>query len=160
MALQNEAKIDFLINRYQRSIFSLILNLIGGDKNAAYDIAVASFVQASQNCSLDATDAFFCKLAAAALEKCRAAEVVPVADATDFRELPVEKRKILQITRNALYSLPFETKALLLLRDQLRLPYRVISTILKVPEKNVRVAMNSARADLRKQIEEILTHAR
>ena len=64
------------------------------------------------------------------------------------------------MVRKALYSLPFDTKALLLLRDQLHLSYKGIAAVLHVPESKAKIRTTQARSELRQKIEEVLSRAR
>lgn len=102
MTLQNEKNIADLITRFQQSIFSLVLSLIGGDKNTAYDIAAASFVKTIQATSLFGKEnRFFVKLAATAIEQSRNVKAMLAFDESDFPDLPSEKRQSLRLTRAA-----------------------------------------------------------
>lgn len=59
---------------------------------------------------------------------------------------------MLRFVRSALYVLPFEERALVLLRDQLNLSYRRIAAIVGAGEEAVRRRTVSARRDLREGI--------
>jgi DNA-directed RNA polymerase specialized sigma24 family protein len=53
--------------------------------------------------------------------------------------------------------LPFATKALLLLRDQLHLPYKDIADIFHTSESDARAQTAQAQMRFREKIEEILS---
>ena len=42
---QEEERIQKYIARYQKEIFTLVLYLVGGDKNVAYEVTVAVFTK-------------------------------------------------------------------------------------------------------------------
>jgi len=153
----DDTKIHGLVSRYQQSIFSLVMYLIGGDKNTAYDVTVQAFVQAFQATPfLQKEDAFLIKLTAAAIHQSQVTEAMPANDDADFVLLPPEKIKVLQVTKKALSLLPFNSKVFLLLRDQLHFPYHLTSVILRTPEKVVRIETSQSRQELREKIEEVL----
>jgi hypothetical protein len=145
--------------RFEQSIFSLAFHLTSGNKNAAYDITVSSFVEADAFDS-GQKDIFFAKLAALAVEKCRTVESAPRSDGSECLDLPAKRKKLLAMTKAALYRLTFESKTCLLLRDQLHLSYAMIARILKISEPGARIQTTQSRVDLRDKIEEILKNAR
>jgi DNA-directed RNA polymerase specialized sigma24 family protein len=157
MSQQDEGCIKLLINRYEKKIFALVLSLIGGNKDKAYDIATSSFAEALPLVSpLDNRETSLSKIAGIAFEKCRQSATVPSFDAPFVLDLPPEQKELLRIVNTALQALPFETKASLLLRDQIHLPYRNISGIMQTSENATRVMITKARIELRKKIEELL----
>jgi len=156
MALANESRIQYLISRFQKSIFALVLHLVGGDPNAAYDVTVSAFVKVLKAGPLFEDNAFFLKLVGAAIEQSRGVHLMPVADDIAFGDFPAERRKLLQIMKTALLTLPFEAKVPLLLRDQMHLPYQAIGAVMKMSEKDARLKTNEARGQMRKKIEELM----
>lgn len=161
MLQQDESSIKLLINRYEKKIFAFVISLAGGNKDKAYDIAVSSFAEAIPLISpLDTRGVSLAKIAEAAFKKCRQLAVVPSLDTSFVLDLPPEQKESLRIVNTALQTLPFETKALLLLRDQLSLPYRNISKIIHTSENATRVMITKAKVALREKIEESLGRAR
>ena len=155
---QEEERIQQYIARYQKGIFALVVYLIGGDKNTAYPITVNVFSKVLpmvNSLSFD-EEKFYIKLIREAVLQSRKARAMPVADGGDFTHLTGEKRKALDMTRAALLALSFDDKLILILRDQMRLPYRIIAAVVKKSEKIVRVDSNHARLRLRKKLEGVL----
>lgn len=160
MLYQDEESLKPLISRYQQRIFALVLYLIGGDRDKAYDIAASSFVETIRTTpSPWERDIFLARLAGAAIERSRDVKIIPSFDESNFVDLPPGERESLRIVKIALQKVPFNTKSLLLLRNQLHLPYKEISAILRISEKSVRVQTTQARIQLRKKIEEALNGA-
>jgi len=158
--MDDERTLKVRIDRYQQGIFALALYLIGGDRDRAYDITVSSFVGAMQAASGDEpNDIFFIRLAEAVVKTSRAVKVVPVADESDFSDLPPEKQKSLSVVKSVLQKLSFEARALLLLRDQLHFSYADMAVILKASENNVRSETTQAHVQFREKIEEVLSGA-
>lgn len=159
---KNEARIEFLITQYQQRVFSLVLSLIGGDKTMAYDITVSCFIETIRTTPLfwvKKEDIFLIKLAAIAVKKCRDIKPMPFIDEVDFVDLPLIKRKSLQLMRRALSALPFDEKVLLLLRDQIHLSYQEIAAVFRMSEKDIKIQMSEVRSQLRKKMEEVLGSA-
>jgi len=159
--MEDEKVLKFRIERHQQKIFALVLYLIGGDKNKAYDIAVASFVEAIRlTPNFDLEETFLTKLANAAIIKSQGVKVIPTFDESDFKDLPTGKQKSLSLVGRALHLLPFETKSLLLLRDQLHLPYKCIADIFKISESDARAQMSQVQLQFRDKIAEVLSSGR
>jgi len=153
----DELTAKLLIDRYQQRIFALILYLIGDDRDKAYEIAASSFVEALCAVSFRGKgNSFLIKLVGAAVEKSRDVKIMSSFNETDFMDIPSEKREVLLIVKRALQALPFTDKALLLLRDQLRLSHEDICAILRISKDGVGVQTTQARVRLRKKIEEAL----
>jgi len=157
MAQQDERSLRLLIHRYEKKIFALVLYLAGPDKDKAYEIAAGSFAEAIPLITpLDDDKDILSKIAGVALERCRHTVPVPFCDAPPVLNMPPEQRESLRMVTMALQALPVDSKALLLLRDQLHLPYRRISEIIKAPEDTTRVQITKARVDLRNKLEDQL----
>jgi len=156
-AMEDEKILKFQIQRFQQRIFALALWLIGGDKNKAYDISVASFAEALRVFSSnESEDILLNKLASATIKRSQGVEVMPSFDESDFLDLPAGKRKSLSLVARALQLLPFETKTLLLLRVQLHLPYKGIAAIFQISESDARSQMGQAQMKFREKIEEVM----
>jgi DNA-directed RNA polymerase specialized sigma24 family protein len=148
-----------VVDRHQQSIFALVTYLVGGDKNKAYTIAAGVFSEILRAASpLDADNDILARLARCAIERCRGIKTIPSFDDSDFKGLPAEKMGSLRMVRASLQALPFESRALLLLRDQIHLSYKQISSAVGVSENEARIQTIQARASLRKAVEEVISH--
>ena len=157
MFAKNEETLKSLISRYQQKILAFALYLIGGDRDKAYEVAASSFAEAiRKGYSLEKGDVFFIRVISVVFGKSRDIKTMPNLDEIDSMDSSAEEKRSLHIVQTALVKLSFETKALLLLRDQLHLPYKDISAIVGISENNARVQIEEARFSLRKEIEEIL----
>jgi len=150
---------EALIHRYGRNIYALVLNLIGGDRDKAFELAAVSLSEAAgAGCSPADADAFVTAAAARAVVKGRAVQAVPVLDDPGLVTRSPEDKAALRLIKQILFSLPFGTRALLLLRDQMHLPYKNIGTILGVTETDARMQTTQARAEFRKKMKELLEY--
>ena len=157
----DETALKSLIERYQKPIFSLILYLAGCDREKTFAIAVSLFAKAIRLQSSNQKDcAFLQTLIRFVIEQCRNTPPAPSFDLSDFSALPAPKRESLRIVKEALFALSFENKSLLLLRDQLQLPYVDISAVSGIPMKDVRSKTAQARSHLMDKVREILERAR
>lgn len=154
----NEGTVKLLAEQYQQRIFTLVLYLIGDDRDKAYDITASSFVEALSTApSLEDKNAFLVRLIRIAIEKSRDAKIIPFSEETDFADFPPERKNSLLMVKKALQALTFNEKALLLLRDQLHLSYREISAIFRMSEGDARIQTVRARIRIRRKVEEILS---
>jgi DNA-directed RNA polymerase specialized sigma24 family protein len=151
--------LKLLVQSYEQRIFALVLYLAGNNRDKAYDIAVSSVVEVLRIAPFLRKEDFLASLAKEAIEKSRDAKIIPTSDESDFMDFPPEKRKLLLIIRTALQALPFDEKVMLLLRDQLHLPYKNIAAVLQLSESNVRTQIIHARIHLREKNEEVLRDA-
>lgn len=155
--MEDEKFLKLEIQRFEQKIFALALWLIGGDKNKAYNIAVDSFAEALRLYSVSETEGvLLTNLTSATIRRSQGVEVMPSFDESDFMDLPAGKRKSLSLVASALHLLPFEIKALLLLRVQLHLPYKIIADVIKISESDVRSQMGQANIKFREKIEEVM----
>ena len=156
---QDEDIQKVFISRYQQGIFALALYLIGGNRDKAYDITVASFVEALRTTPLPQnTDQFLIKLTRATIEQCQGIKLVPLFNDSDFGDLPSTDKKSLAVVRAALQLLPLETKIPILLRDQLHFSYQDISFVLDISEHNAKIQTIQAHSQLRTKIAEVMNH--
>jgi len=163
MLQQDEVYLRSIISRYEQKIFALALYLIGGDKDKAYNVATSSFVEALRETPfLEKENISLSKIAGIAVEKCRDIKTIlsPDENDSDFVDLPPVERQSLLIVKTALQKLPFDIRALVLLRDQLHLPYKSISSIFKISQGDAKVQTTQARIKLRETIKELLDHGR
>ena len=153
----NEEVVNLLIQRYQQRIFALVLYLVGNDRDKVYDIAVSSFVEAFRTTVFPGEcNTFLRRISSVAVEKSRDVKIIASSDEPDFTDLPKERRNSLFMLKKALQALPFDERAVLLLRDQLRISYEDISVVFRISERDARLQTTQARAHLRKKIAEML----
>ncbi|MDD5346983.1 MAG: hypothetical protein PHT59_00015 [Candidatus Omnitrophica bacterium] len=151
--MYNEKQLTSLIARYQQKAFALALYLIGGNQDRAYDIVASGFAEAIRATASAETDAMFpARLAAAIASRSRGMRAIPSAEDYGLSDVPPEKRAPLDLMKAAIAQLDFEVRLLLLLRDQMRLPYSQIAFVTQSTEKDARMQMNQARGALREQI--------
>ncbi|MFC1624659.1 RNA polymerase sigma factor [Candidatus Omnitrophota bacterium] len=157
----DETQIKSLIDNYQQRIFALALYLAGNDKNKAYEITASSFVKALRTASpFEEGDSFLVRIAGVAIDKSRDIKVIPSADESNLVDIAPRRKRFFKIITLALQSLPFEAKALLLLRDQVHLAYKDISAALKISESASRIQTLQAREQIKEKIKEILSRGR
>lgn len=157
MPLPEEGPVKDFIDIYQRDIFALALSLVGGNRDAAYDLTVASFVKVLPGFSpLEKEDRIFCRLVRAVLATGEDVKVIPSRGETEFSGLPAEKRQSLQFVRQALQKLSWATRARILLRDQMHLSYQTIAAIERISPRKAKIQVIEARAALRSSLDEIL----
>ena len=155
-----ELHLKLLIEHHLQKIFGLVIYLVWGNSDRAYDITVSSFIEAFfLTPSLEKEEVFLANLTGAAIEKCRNTKVIPSFEESDFIDLPPHKKAALLITKQAFDELAFDEKALLLLRDQLHFAYRDIAGVFNSSESEVKIKITHARIKLRDGIKEILDHA-
>jgi DNA-directed RNA polymerase specialized sigma24 family protein len=148
-----------LVSCCEQKVFALALHLIGGDRNKTYEIAASAFAEAIQKLPpSQPTGSFLTAAAAKVVEKSRTAKAMPSSDEIGLTGVADQEKGILRIVTQALRTLSFDEKALVLLRDQLHLPYKDIAAIFKTSEKNARSQTVQARDQLRKKIEEWAHH--
>ena len=134
-----------------------MLYLIGGDRNKAYGIAALAFAEALRSTApLDTTSALLELIARRAVDRCRDIRTIPSFDESDFKELPADKIASIRIVGAALQKLPFDSRAFLLLRDQVHLPYKNIASALNVSEKEARIRTTRSRVKLREAVEGVM----
>ena len=95
--------------------------------------------------------------AGAAVRKSVDVKVIPNFDESELKDRPPGKQKSLSLVGRSLHLLPFEIKTLLLLRDQLHLPYKGIAAIFNVSESDARAQMAQAQVKFREKIEEVMS---
>lgn len=160
MSYKEEEEIKSLIARYQRSIFALVLYLVGGDQDEAYNVCAESFAEAIRSAPpLEREEDFFSRLAGIAVAKSRLIKAIPVFSCFDILEVPEAEKGPLRIVLIALLGLDFESKAAVLLRDQLCFSYKEIAAIMQASESGIKHITIQARINLRRKVEEIISHA-
>ena len=156
-----EQALKRLIDRYRQHVFGLVLYLGACDRNRAYELTVASFVEAIHAIQASGnTRAFLRTLLPTVIEKARDLKPSPTFEAPNVPGLPPEQQQLLRVVKQALLALPFEARLLLLLRDQMGLRYEDIASIVGSSTKEVRSNMIRARAQLRDKTKEMLDRIR
>jgi len=147
MQVENNAYIlNSLINRYQKKIFALVLYLTGNNPDKAYEITVTSFVEAlSGGTHLRDESVFLAGLAKNAVEKCRDVKVILSSEDPYYLNIPPAKVQSYKILREALQALPFDQKVMLLMRDQIHLPFKTISSVLERLQKDMAPTVTMAQ---------------
>jgi len=155
--LYNEEIIKLYVKRYLKKVYALTCYLLGNNKNKAYEVTAASFVEGLTSTSYaEHEEGFLVKLFQTAVEESRQAKAMPSEEKPHFVNIPPEKTKILFILTETLQALSFEEKILLLLRDQAHLSYQNIAAILRISQSDVRSQITQARVNIRKKIERAL----
>ncbi|MBU1125598.1 MAG: hypothetical protein KKC84_06210 [Candidatus Omnitrophica bacterium] len=150
-----------LLARYLKKVYALVIYLVWGNPDQAYEVVVFSFVEAFRLIPFEEDEeTFYSTLLSTAIQKCQSLKSIPCLDESDFIDLPPAKKMPLLITKRALQALAFEEKVVLLLRDQLHLTYKGIGIVMHLSENEVRLKIARMRNNLREAIKEIIEHAR
>jgi DNA-directed RNA polymerase specialized sigma24 family protein len=144
-----------LLERYAQPAFALALFLVF-ERDAAYECAARALTSALVSFDGD-QEAFQVSLFRSLVGSCRKTRVIPRGDAA-FDALPPQNRAQFELVKNGLQGLDFESRALVLLRDQLRLPYRLTGMVLGIAESEARSRTLRAKGMLREKIAEVLEH--
>ena len=153
----DELALRKLIQRYERLVFSLVLYLASCDRDRAFSVTAFCFVRAMR--SLDSVRRegdFLEKLLRLALEECRSIPRAPKFDLSDFENRPPHKKEALRVMKQALASLSFDHKKLILLRDQFHLAYQDIASVSGLSEKETKIQTIHARVQLQDKVKEIM----
>lgn len=145
-----------LLGKYRQGAYALALHLVFDD-DAAYECAARAFVDAL-SLSRDDGESFCIALFRNVVEACRESRAIPRPEEPSDDMARTEKRYQFSLLRKALEGLDFETRAAVLLRDQLRLPYHLIARVLGTGEPDARARTFQARGQLREKITEALRH--
>ena len=160
----DESALKALVERYQRIIFGLAFYLTGCSRDEAFVLTVSVFtevIRSFRSLRSSQEDGFFLQeLVRTLIGQCLTVSSTAVFDLSDFTALPASKKELLRIVKEALFSLSFESKCLLLLRDQWNLSYDAIAGILGLPAKEARTKIFQARILIRDQMKEILGRTR
>lgn len=132
---------------YLPKIFALALYLNGVNEDLAYQVTVSTFVDVL-NTAFRKKDKFLILAAGETIRQSRKLAPPPLSDSgvpSNFRQ--------------AFQTLDFESRALLLLRDQLNLAHKEISRILRIPRRSVRVKIIRIRHLLKEKMGRKFRHA-
>lgn len=159
--MKDEGQLKALIARYQQNIFAFVLYLIGGDQDTAYDICATSFAEAlSKSSSSQQEEAFLARLIGIAVTKARATRRIPAPDTLELLDIPSAEKGPLRVVLKAFRALDFDEKVLILLRDQINLPYKNIALSMCVSESNAKQRTIQARIQFRGKLEETVSDGR
>lgn len=153
-SFSNEGALKSLIQRHQRKVFPFIFYCVGCNLDQAYEVCVSSFADAIRRGPPASEENFLLReVLRLAIGKGRETRTILSSPDDTFAGSAVRK-EVNKTVRRSLLTLPFEDKVVLLLRDQLNLPYEEIASILERSEGTVRSNLIRARIALRKRIEE------
>ena len=145
----DENTITSLVEPSQKPVFGFVLSLSNVGRQEAFEIAVSSFIGALRSfTSSPGGPDFLRALFKKAIERCRNFTAATGPDTSGD--------EMARLVKKALFSLSFEQKCLLLLRDQQHFSYEDMGAILGEPSKEVRSKVTSAREALRAQMESLL----
>ncbi|MBN2121242.1 MAG: RNA polymerase sigma factor [Candidatus Omnitrophica bacterium] len=160
MYSRNEDTIKSLVAQYQQKLFTFVLYLIGQDQDRAYDICVDSFVEViRKGPSLEQKDAFLTRLFSLAVTKSRSTKAIPGLSMPGLLDISSAEKESLRIVAEALQSLDFDEKSVLLLHYQLNFSYEEMAAMMKVSEQSARRTAIEAEMQIRKKIDEIMNRA-
>lgn len=158
-----DAQIETGASRLQQELFALAVCLLGGDHDKAYDVATAACAEAAGNVSLIDkmagvdSERFRIRVLGIVIGHCRGIKTRFLPDGIDRMDAGKEEKKMLRLILAALCELPFEARVLVLLRDQVHLGYPAICAVTRIRQDEARLAVEDARTELRKKIEESLS---
>jgi len=137
-----------LVESHQRRLYGFALCLAAGNEDQAYEWAADGLAEGLRESESERVCAAAARRIVAAARSAAASPSFPASSASPAQNAS----PMLRFVRSALYVLPFEERALVLLRDQLNLSYRRIAAIVGAGEEAVRRRTVSARRDLREGI--------
>ena len=130
--LGDEESVRQLIGKYQGIIFSLILNLSGSSRNAAYECAATVFEESLTVFLKHDKPFLLIDLIQRTVRTAEQLKANPIFEESDLVGLAPEKRQSERLMKEAVLSLNFKERTLLLLRDQVNLSYEEMSLIEKM----------------------------
>lgn len=154
----DEKSVKEAVEVWKQEAFAVAYYLLGNDCDRAYDAVAQSFAGVLRGADAGAPD-LPARLFGALVARCRGARVIPSSDEYGLEELAVARRRSLLMVRQALQSLPFDERVLLLLRDQARLPYATIAAVMRMESHQAKARTFQARGLLRDRIAEMLNGA-
>ena len=149
-----------LVGRYQQQVFGVVSCRGGCDRDAAYQLTVESFVDALRMEPSPGAPMLFHRLLRCVIEKTRDTQPSPVFEVPSIAGLAPEQQELLRLVRQGLLALPFDSRLLLLLRDQLGLPYEEIAALTARPPQQAKADTLAARRQLRERLRDIAGRAR
>jgi DNA-directed RNA polymerase specialized sigma24 family protein len=148
------------IARDGAKLFSFALYLSGGDRDRAYDVAASASAEALVESDSSDKNSFLATACRAILRETAKTAVSHAFDQPAVAAPSPAETRLLSVVHTALASLPTESKALLLLRDQLTMSYEAIATATGIPFSEVKNRALEARRQLRKKVEDEIARAR
>jgi len=157
---QNSQALDKLIRRYERNVFSFILYQSTCDWNEAYEATADCLSDAFNSMKSAPGPPLPVVIFRDALDRCRNVKAAPLFNPIQFLNASDVRKKILRPARRALTMLTFEEKAMLLLRDQINLPYEDIARIMDMSLKEIKTRIWQARNNFRDKVDEVINRDR
>ncbi len=157
----SKSSIEMYISRSQQRVFAATLYLVGGNRETAFEIAADALAGAARSANVsDGYRDFLATAMRIAVSSARDADVMPAFSEEDLEDFSPEMKVILGVLRAALLKLSFDDRSLVLLRNQLHMPYDDMTGALGVPAKGIKAATSRAQANLRSEVEGLISHAR
>lgn len=155
----DESALKSLIERYQQKVFAFILYSLNSNFDRVYEVTVSTFVGAIRAIpSMYGRTPFLRKLFRLAITKTKDPKGILSANQDNFPSASPVKQQIYRIIKRALFSIPEDVRHVLLLRDQLNLPYEDISSVLELSEVEAQTKLVQARSQFREKVESMVAH--
>lgn len=150
----DEDALQILTEEYHGPVYSLLVNLLAGHRDQAYELTVTAFKKTlKEPLPHESEIPVLTELAASALAAARSVQVIPSV----FPEgSGASEGKLTPFLKEALAMLPFDTRALILLRDMLHFSEQEIVFLLPFTRGKIRIELETARLGLRKKMEALL----
>jgi len=145
-----------LISRYQDKLFSFTIYLTGCDPNTAYEITADCFTETLAELKSNSKGDLSALLFKRAIHKCRGTNAALFFDPIQYIRAEESRKMILRAAKNALMSLPFDQRVILLLRDQANLSYGEIASIINISMQDIKIMAGMVKNQFREKIEEQL----
>lgn len=148
-----------LIESYQQPALAFATYLTGTDRDRAYEVTSASFVDGIRaECTMGQPEPFLLVVLRIVLAKCREKLPGPSGNLPEIAASSPERSVMLRWVQQGLLALPLDARVPLLLRDQLTLSYEEIARVLGVPTTAVKSQVIQARVQLRNHVKRALEH--
>jgi DNA-directed RNA polymerase specialized sigma24 family protein len=148
--MRDENEINVLLEKFQKPAYALALYLVY-DSDQAYELAARACAQVLTE-RVASDDDFAVKLYQTVIDFCRGVKIIPVPQDDLPPDMSVQRYNQLMVVKKALQGLEFTDKALILLRDQRRLPYNLIAKVIRVSENDARAGTLDAMIRLREGV--------
>ena len=145
------------VERYQKPLFGFVMSLSSAGRERAFQTTVSSFAGVLRSFSSAPRDDDFRRaLFRTAVAECRALPAPAAPDFSGDGSLPAQVRSGMRLLKQAVFSLSFDNKCLLLLRDGQHLAYEDMAAILQRPVKEIKLNVLSAREMLQVNMTKLL----
>ncbi len=136
------------------------MNLARCRADEAYQFTVQSFVDAANRVLAEHDRSLLVETLRNAYDLGRNQTVPSFFDTSDVDQYPSPKKESLRMVKEAFFSVDYEARAALVLRDQCNLPYEEIASVLGQSLKEAKIRVTNARGVLRDKVAEILARMR